>query len=76
MNGWSLYWALWIAIGFGVPESIALASKHYQNTLSDTVWKWCEVTPGSTVGHWTALHVFLALFLLWLTGHMVFAIWR
>lgn len=76
MSGFSLYWLLWLAIGFGVPEGYAIATKHYQWTLSETVWRWCDTTPGSTLVHWTALHVLVALFMVWLTFHIVFGIWR
>lgn len=70
------YWLVWLLIGFGVPEGIALATKHYGNTLSDTVWKWCSVTPGDTFTHWTFLHVLLAMLMLWLAVHLVLGIWK
>jgi uncharacterized membrane protein YhaH (DUF805 family) len=70
------YWAAFLLLGFLVPETIALIRRRPQDTLSDTVWRWCEVTPGSTMAHWTALHVFVALFMGWLWFHIVFGIWR
>jgi hypothetical protein len=70
------YWLAWLALGFGIPEGIALATGHPGNTLSDTVWHWCDVTPGSTLGHWTFLHIVLAALMFWLSGHFVLGIWR
>lgn len=70
------YWLAWLLVGFAVPEGIALARRRPQDTLSETVWHWCEVTPGNTLVHWTALHVLVALFMLWLFFHIVFGIWR
>lgn len=64
------YWALWLIVGFGVPEGIALATRHYENTLSETVWRWAAVTPGQPLWKWTALHLFIALGLLWLWFHI------
>jgi hypothetical protein len=72
----ALYWILWLVVGFGVPECVALARHKYNNTLSECVWRWCQVTPGNTLAHWTALHVFVALLMLWLFFHIVFGIWR
>lgn len=70
------YWLCWLILGFGIPEAVALARKQYQDTLSETVWHWCDVTPGSTLAHWTFLHIFLAALMIWLSVHLIFAIWR
>lgn len=70
------YWAAWLLIGFGVPETIALVSKRYSNTLSDTVWRWCDVIPGQTIWQFKAVHMLLLVFLLLLTGHLAFGLWR
>jgi hypothetical protein len=72
----SWYWAAWLIIGFGVPEGIAIATKHYQNTLSDATWRWFDVLPGQTVYQWKALHFLLLAFMVWLTLHLVFALFR
>lgn len=69
------YWAAWILVGFLAPEMWALLSGRPENTLSDTVWHWCDVTPGKTVWTWSILHLLLAFFLVWLFGHMVFRWW-
>lgn len=69
------YWLCWIALGFCVPEFIAIATKQYGNTLSDTVWNWFGVYTGQPVWDWSALHIFLALFMIWLFAHIVFGIW-
>lgn len=65
-NGWSVYWGVWLFLGFGIPETIALMSKEPQNTLSDQVWRF-EGT-GATFGRYVVFSI-----LLWLLIHMV---WR
>ena len=72
----SWYWAAWLIVGFGVPETVALVSKRYGATLSDTVWRWCDVLPGQTIWQWKAVHFFLLAFMVWLTLHLVFALFR
>jgi hypothetical protein len=70
------YWPAWLVIGFGVPEFVALRTGHPEWTFSDWIWRVTDTLPGSTIWEWTAIHVFLALFLIWLTLHLVFGIWR
>ena len=72
----SLYWAAWILLGFGIPEGWALATHNYDKTLSETVWRWCDVIPGQTPLQYKFLHFLLLVFMVWLTGHMVFRLWR
>jgi hypothetical protein len=64
-NLWSLYWALWICVGFIPAETLALATGHPENTLSDQVWH------AEGIGA-TAMRFFVASFLAWLFVHMVF----
>lgn len=71
---WRIYWALWIVIGFMVPETIALVRG--KGTLSDTVWHWFGVKTGVPITHWTVLHFALLAFMFWLFFHMVFRMWR
>lgn len=68
-NAWSLYWILWLVIGFGVPEAIALITGHSENTLSDQVWRLEGY--GATF-----FRFFAASFFLWLLLHMVFRLFR
>jgi hypothetical protein len=72
----TLYWAAWLLVGFGVPEGIALFTGHGENTLSETVWRWCDVLPGQTIWQWKAVHFFLLVFMIWLTLHLVLRIFR
>ena len=72
----NIYWPIWLLIGFGVPEAIALFTKQYGNTLSEWTWRLCKVTPGDTWTHWTFLHILLAAAMFWLTVHLVLGIWR
>lgn len=69
------YWAAFLVLGFCVPEAIAFIRRRPQDTLSETVWHWCKVTPGSTVTSWTFVHIFVALFMVWLFGHIIFGWW-
>lgn len=71
---WRIYWALWIVMGFMIPETIALILG--KGTLSDTIWYWFRVKDGIPIWHWTILHFFLLAFMVWLLGHMAFRIWR
>lgn len=63
-NMWSLYWGLWIAVGFLPPELYALFGGHEENTLSAQVWR--AEGNGATVQRY-----FVFCFLLWLLIHMV-----
>lgn len=65
----SLYWALWLVVGFGVPEGIALATGHPEWTLSDQVWR-AEGTGQTFVRY------FVGAFLVWLLLHMVWRLFR
>jgi len=68
-NGWSVYWAAWLVIGFGIPEAIALFSRHPENTLSDQVWH-LEGTGA------TFMRYFVFVGLLWLLIHMVWGVFK
>jgi len=76
VNGWQWYWAGWILVGFAVPETIALATGRYKDTLSETVWSWFGVRTGMPIWQWNVLHLLLLAFMVWLLGHMAFRIWR
>lgn len=66
------WWITWIAIGFGVPESVALITGQSQRTLSAHVW--------AAEGHGPTIVRYLVLaFCVWFTLHMVFRefrVWR
>lgn len=68
MTGWSWYWLVWLAAGFGIPEGIALAT-NARNTLSYQVWD----LEGSGA---TFMRFVVAAFCLWLFLHMVFRLFR
>lgn len=74
--GWRLYWLAFLLLGFLVPETIALIRRQRGDTLSEAVWYWCQVTPGNSLTTWTALHVFVALFMVWLFVHLMLGFWR
>ena len=43
-KGFSLYWALWIAVGFGIPEFLAWLEPAPGDTLSEQAW-WIVAHP-------------------------------
>lgn len=66
------WWVVWLMVGFGVPEAVALFMHQPQRTLSDHVW----AAEGSGP---TIVRYLVAAFLVWLTLHMVFKgfrVWR
>lgn len=70
---WSFYWlVIWFGLGFGIPETYALATHHPEHTLSDQVWRM-EAMSG-----WAGLvlHIVLAIGFGWLFFHMVFRLFR
>lgn len=70
----SFYWfVIWFACGFGIPEGIALATGHAENTLSDNVWHLVGLEPGHP---WTFVHFLVAALMVWLLFHFVFGWFR
>jgi hypothetical protein len=77
MKTWAdYYWPLWLVILFGIPEFVALKTGHPEWTFSDFVWRVFDVLPGSTLWEWRAVHFFLLAFMVWLTLHLVFRLFR
>lgn len=72
----SIWTAAWIAWGlmFCAVEGVALANKTEGDTLSEHVWRWFGVT-GKNGGGWTWKRYVLLAFLVWLTGHLAWALW-
>jgi hypothetical protein len=66
-NLWSLYWLLWLVVGFLIPEMIAIFSGHTENTFSDQIWHL--EGNGATFFRWV-----VAATLAWLFLHMTFRI--
>ena len=77
-EGWvTFYWLfVWLTVGFGVPETLALATKHPEYTLSETSWRMFDVLPGQTLFEWNFAHLIVACLLFWLFVHISFGIWR
>ncbi len=80
-NLMTMYWlVVWFGLGFGIPEGIALATGHPENTLSDQVWHIEGL--GSASGNfanpvtWTFGHWLVFCGMVWLLGHFVDHIWR
>lgn len=68
MDGFTIAWIMWLAM-FGVIEGIALIRKDSGDTLSEHIWKWFSVKDKAT--GWQARRGVLAVFLVWLTAHML-----
>lgn len=79
-NLMTIYWlVVWFALGFGVPETIALATGHPENTLSEQVWHIEGLgnrVPFWEPWHWTPAHWAIFIGMVWLSGHFDFHIWR
>jgi hypothetical protein len=71
----NLFWTVLLAIGWTV-EVIAIVTKHYAWTFSEFIWRVCDVLPGQTIWQWRFIHLLLLVFMLWLTIHLAFRIWR
>jgi hypothetical protein len=67
---YGLLWLAWIII-FLVIELSALWTGHPSRTLSDWVWQLEGLGRG-----WTFARYFIAAFLCWLAGHLIFGWWR
>lgn len=73
----TVYWmAIWLGVGFGVPETIALATGHNEFTLSETAWRILDVLPGNTIAQWNFLHLTVSFLLFWLWLHISFRLYR
>lgn len=69
-TAYALLWIIWLG-SFLAIEFSALLSGHPQFTLSDFVWR------AERLGRaWTVLRYFIAVFCVWLAGHMIFGWWR
>jgi len=75
LSGYRWLWVAWGGI-FLVLEFTALIRRRDQDTLSEFVWWACKTSPGSTIATWTALHFFVAGFMIWLLIHLVFGYFR
>lgn len=61
-----------VALGFAVPETVALVSTGEGGTLSEMTREWLGMSPdgtGGTIG-WTVLTVVLAGFAVWFPVHL------
>jgi hypothetical protein len=75
VSGYRWLWVAWIGV-FLVLEFTAIIRRRGQDTLSEFVWHICKVTPGNTVWTWTAVHLFVVLFLVWLLLHIGWGYFR
>lgn len=71
MSGWTLAWIAW-GVFFLAVEGRALANKTPGDTLSEHVWRVFKVRDARPTPVVIAARTVLALFLLWLAGHLVF----
>lgn len=81
-NWMTLYWfGVWFALGFGVPEGIALATGHAENTLSDQIWHLEGLNTAADATFWNPLtwtipHFVITCLVLWCALHFVLHIWH
>jgi hypothetical protein len=75
MKWYHAFWAVLFAIGSGF-ELVALITRNYAWTLSETVWQFFDVMPGQTIWQWRFVHLLLFAFMVWLTIHFAFRVWR
>jgi hypothetical protein len=74
---WKIYWiAIWGFCGFFIPEMIALHSPKRGDTLSETVWNLFRSTGPANPADWPFARYMLLVFMIWLTVHFCWAIWR
>jgi hypothetical protein len=72
VSWYTLAWLAWMA-WFVVVEGVALFNKEPDDTLSEHVWKWFRVRDRRPTAVVVAGRVALALFMVWLGLHFVFA---
>lgn len=68
MNGWTVAWAIWIAIFFAI-ELPALFNQRLGDTLSEHLWRWFAIS-GKPAG-WRARRFVLLAGLAWLVAHLL-----
>jgi len=74
---WKIYWlVIWFGLGFGVFEAIALIKPQRGDTLSETVWGLFNSTGPVNPADWPFKRYILLAFMIWLTFHFVWGIWR
>lgn len=67
----SWWWAAWLAIGFGVPEALALARKKTGDTLSEHVWRVAGIKGFKIKRFVKWRRLALLTLLAWLAGHFL-----
>jgi hypothetical protein len=74
---WRWYWLVWVLLGFGLPETVALL-RHNGGTLSATVWYLSRVDPGhaTPIWQWTFAHLLVFVLLVWLIFHFCWGLFR
>lgn len=73
MSADDIKWIIILAV-LGVAELVALLTARRGDTLSEFTWRWFKV--GQKVTWKTALlRLPLAVFLVWLAGHLTLGIW-
>lgn len=68
MGGYTVAWLLWLAM-FVVVEASALFRRARGDTLSEHVWGWFAVKDKPS--GWVARRGVLAVFLAWLSAHLL-----
>src|SRR5690606_3466383 len=73
--GWlRRWWPLWlvvVALGFAVPETVALVSNGEGGTLSEMTREWLGVGDGQITVGWVVMTVAMAGFAVWFPAHLL-----
>ena len=83
LHGMRIYWLVWsIAsfVTFFVPEVIAVSTRHFAYTLSDSVWYIESFVPGQPISLWSVGHIWFigvyGILVLWLFFHFGMGWWK
>lgn len=75
MDFFDWYWPIWLIIGFGVPEAVALFREERGDTLSEKVWAWFGTARSPKGPLVKTRRVILISILVWLIIHWVTGGW-
>jgi hypothetical protein len=67
MSVFTWAWIFWLAM-FAAVEGVAIFNKKPGDTLSEHIWAWFKIRESR---QWNVRRWVLAIFLVWLTVHMV-----
>lgn len=75
MSLWTVLWIVWGALFFAIELPALLLTKDAEGTLSAHVWAWFRVKDQRPTAFTWLLRAVLAVFLGWLSGHLLMGWW-